>query len=77
MLLIVLISLIAHIAGYRMHMKMDMAGGRGGGMGGGMGGGIRGSPGEGFGFTFVGGNPFGHMHAGPSMFGGSMFEGSG
>jgi len=54
-----------------------MAGGRGGGMGGGMGGGIRGSAGEGFGFTFVGGNPFGHMHAGPSMFGGSMFEGSG
>ena len=55
-----------------MHMKMDMAGGRGGGMGGG----LKGGPGEAFGFTFVGGNPFGHMHAGPSMFGGSMFEGS-
>ena len=72
MQLIIAISLTAHIAGYRMHMKMDMAGGRAGGMGGGM----RGGPGESFGFTFVGGNPFGHMHAGPSMFGGSMFEGS-
>ena len=59
-----------------MHMKMDMAGGRGGGLGGGLGGGMRGGPEEGFGFTFVGGNPFGHMHAGPSVFGGSMFEGS-
>ncbi|KAL0040043.1 hypothetical protein WJX79_003871 [Trebouxia sp. C0005] len=61
---------------HMMHTKMDMAGGRGGGMGRGMGGGMRGGPGEGFGFTFVGGNPFGHLHAGPSMFGGSMFEGS-
>lgn len=69
---IILINLTAHIAGHRMHMKMDMTGGKGGGLGGGM----RGGPGEGFGFTFVGGNPFGHMHAGPSVFGGSMFEGS-
>ena len=27
--------------------------------------------GDGFGFTFMGGNPFGNMQGGPSIFGGS------